>query len=86
MLSVVKGCVRIPPCLYILPLISLTDGIELMIIIVATFAQAVSGNGEAVSIIGVLVVWRFLVSRHPFIPYSSHSILRWVLVLAVITL
>lgn len=41
------------------------DGIELMIIIVATFAQALSGNGHAVSIIGVLVVWRFIVSRFP---------------------
>jgi PHS family inorganic phosphate transporter-like MFS transporter len=35
-------------------------GIELMIIIVATFGQAVSGTGDAVSIIGVLVVWRFI--------------------------
>jgi len=35
-------------------------GIELLIIIVATFGQAVSGNGDAVSIIGVLVVWRFI--------------------------
>jgi len=35
-------------------------GVELMIIIVATFGQAVSGNGDAVSIIGVLVVWRFI--------------------------
>jgi len=35
-------------------------GIELLIIIVATFGQAVSGTGDAVSIIGVLIVWRFL--------------------------
>ncbi|KAK7035373.1 hypothetical protein VNI00_011904 [Paramarasmius palmivorus] len=35
-------------------------GIELMIIIITTFAQALSGNGHAVGIIGVLVVWRFL--------------------------
>ncbi|KAK7051065.1 hypothetical protein VNI00_005177 [Paramarasmius palmivorus] len=35
-------------------------GVELMIIIVTTFAQALSGNGHAVGIIGVLVVWRFL--------------------------
>jgi len=35
-------------------------GIELCIIIVACFAQAVSGTGPAVSIIGVLVVWRFI--------------------------
>jgi len=35
-------------------------GVELMIIIVATFAQALSANGHAVHIIGVLVVWRFI--------------------------
>ncbi|KAF8072062.1 inorganic phosphate transporter, partial [Lyophyllum atratum] len=35
-------------------------GIELMIIIIATFGQALSGGGHAVGIIGVLVVWRFL--------------------------
>ncbi|KAG6917702.1 hypothetical protein DXG01_001474 [Tephrocybe rancida] len=35
-------------------------GIELMIMIIATFAQAMSGGGHAVGIIGVLVVWRFL--------------------------
>lgn len=31
-----------------------------MIIIVATFAQALSGQGPAVHIIGVLIVWRFI--------------------------
>ncbi|KAG7089663.1 hypothetical protein E1B28_011323 [Marasmius oreades] len=35
-------------------------GVELMIIIIATFAQALSANGHAIGIIGVLVVWRFL--------------------------
>ncbi|GLB40549.1 putative phosphate transporter [Lyophyllum shimeji] len=35
-------------------------GVELMIIIIATFGQALSGGGHAVGIIGVLVVWRFL--------------------------
>ncbi|KAG6852628.1 hypothetical protein C0991_010325 [Blastosporella zonata] len=35
-------------------------GIELMIIIIGTFAQALSGEGHAVRIVGVLVVWRFL--------------------------
>jgi PHS family inorganic phosphate transporter-like MFS transporter len=35
-------------------------GVELMIIIIATFGQALSGNGFAVNIIGVLIVWRFL--------------------------
>ncbi|KAI0783637.1 inorganic phosphate transporter [Abortiporus biennis] len=35
-------------------------GVELMIIIIATFGQALSANGHAISIIGVLVVWRFI--------------------------
>ena len=39
---------------------SFIDGVELMIIIIATFGQAVSGGAHAVSIIGVLVIWRFL--------------------------
>ena len=41
---------------------SFIDGVELMIIIVATFGQALSGQAPAIHIIGVLVVWRFLVS------------------------
>ena len=41
-------------------LILLTDGIELVIIIVASFAQALAGSGPAVGIIGSLVVWRFI--------------------------
>lgn len=35
-------------------------GVELMIIITGTFAQALSGQGHAVGIIGVLIVWRFI--------------------------
>jgi len=35
-------------------------GLELMIIVVSTFGQAIAGHGHAVSIIGVLVLWRFL--------------------------
>ncbi|CAA7265585.1 unnamed protein product [Cyclocybe aegerita] len=35
-------------------------GVELLIIIVATFAQALSGNAAAVHIVGVLIVWRFI--------------------------
>ncbi|TFY72287.1 hypothetical protein EVG20_g720 [Dentipellis fragilis] len=35
-------------------------GVELMIIIVATFGQALSGQAPAVGIIGVLVAWRFI--------------------------
>jgi PHS family inorganic phosphate transporter-like MFS transporter len=70
------------PGLHILLLISLADGVELMIIIVATFAQALSGSADAVSIIGVLIVWRFIVSRHPFLltrltPSSAWRWYRW---------
>ena len=39
-----------------------SDGIELIIMIIGTFGQALAGNGPAVNIIGVLVFWRFLVS------------------------
>jgi PHS family inorganic phosphate transporter-like MFS transporter len=35
-------------------------GIELIIMIIATFGQALSGTGPAVGIIGVLVCWRFI--------------------------
>ena len=41
---------------------TIIDGVELMIIIIATFGQALSGQAYAIHIIGVLVVWRFLVS------------------------
>jgi MFS transporter, PHS family, inorganic phosphate transporter len=36
------------------------DGIELMIIVVSTFAQAIAGSGPTVNIIGVLTFWRFI--------------------------
>jgi len=35
-------------------------GLELMIIIIGTFAQALCGRGPAVGIIGTLIVWRFI--------------------------
>jgi PHS family inorganic phosphate transporter-like MFS transporter len=35
-------------------------GVELMIIIVATVAQAVAGNGQAVSVWGVITFWRVI--------------------------
>ncbi|KZP25116.1 phosphate permease [Athelia psychrophila] len=35
-------------------------GIELMLMIVATFGQAVSGGSLSVNVIGVLIVWRFV--------------------------
>jgi PHS family inorganic phosphate transporter-like MFS transporter len=39
-----------------------SDGIELVIIVVSTFAQALAGSSPGVDIIGVFVVWRFLVA------------------------
>ncbi|TFK60046.1 MFS general substrate transporter [Pluteus cervinus] len=35
-------------------------GVELIIMVIATFAQSVSGTGHAESLIGVLIVWRFI--------------------------
>jgi len=35
-------------------------GVELVIMITATFSQALSGSGGVISIIGVLIVWRFI--------------------------
>ncbi|KAI0279763.1 major facilitator superfamily domain-containing protein [Russula aff. rugulosa BPL654] len=35
-------------------------GIELMIILTSTFAQALAGSGPGVNIFGVLIVWRFI--------------------------
>ncbi|OJA11143.1 hypothetical protein AZE42_02381, partial [Rhizopogon vesiculosus] len=35
-------------------------GVELMIMIVATFGQALAGQAPAVSAIGVIIVWRFI--------------------------
>ncbi|KAH8997638.1 hypothetical protein EDB86DRAFT_2850286, partial [Lactarius hatsudake] len=36
------------------------DSVKLMIIIVGTFGQAISGHGPTVSIIGALICWQFL--------------------------
>ena len=36
------------------------DGIEMMLVIVASFGQALAGQAYAANIIGVLVVWRFI--------------------------
>ena len=46
--------VRCPYLLYALH----EDGIEMMLIIVASFGQAMCGQAQAANIIGVLVVWR----------------------------
>ena len=39
---------------------STSDGLELMIILTSTFAQALAGSGPRVNIIGVIIVWRFI--------------------------
>ncbi|KAF7335163.1 Phosphate transporter [Mycena sanguinolenta] len=48
-------------------------GLELIIVIIATFAQALSAGNHAVSIVGVLVVWRFIAS-FPQIPMMGVGI------------
>ncbi|KAG1775929.1 major facilitator superfamily domain-containing protein [Suillus placidus] len=35
-------------------------GVELMVMIVATFGQALAGQAPAVSVLGVIIVWRFI--------------------------
>ncbi|KIK45244.1 hypothetical protein CY34DRAFT_801868 [Suillus luteus UH-Slu-Lm8-n1] len=35
-------------------------GVELMVMIIATFGQALAGQAPAVSVIGVIIVWRFI--------------------------
>ena len=42
-----------------------TDGIELMIIIMATLGQTVAGEAHAVNVLGVLIAWRGLVRLPP---------------------
>lgn len=37
------------------------DGVELMIIIIGTFGQVVSGQAHAVNIIAVIITWRGIV-------------------------
>jgi MFS transporter, PHS family, inorganic phosphate transporter len=64
--------------LHLLQFIFLTrflDGIELMIMIIATFGQAISGGGGVVSIIGALVCWRFIVSPSSFRAYLTSNII-----------
>lgn len=59
-----------------------------MIMIIATFGQALSGQAPAVGIIGVLIVWRFIVSSSttfnpPTLPHRNF--IRWASVSVVIT-
>ncbi|KAG2340705.1 phosphate permease [Suillus weaverae] len=35
-------------------------GVELMVMIIATFGQALAGQAPAVSVLGVIIVWRFI--------------------------
>lgn len=39
---------------------SISDGVELMIILTSTFAQALAGSGPGMNIISVLILWRFI--------------------------
>ena len=54
-----------------------------MIIIVATLAQALSGQAPAIHIIDVLFLWRLIVSRDPHNPplrICAEPQFSWVLV------
>lgn len=51
-----------------------------MIMIIATFGQALSGQAPAVGIIGALIVWRFIVSSSTTSTLSAlpyHYLTRW---------
>ena len=39
------------------------DGVELILMIVGTFSQATAGEGQAISIIAMLIFWRFIVGH-----------------------
>lgn len=49
-----------PSALQLIILRPYTDGIELIIMIIATFSQALAGSSPGVSILGVLIFWRFV--------------------------
>lgn len=55
------------------------DGVELAIMIVATFGQAVSGQGPGLNIVYMLIVWRVMVSVsvHLLQVHTEHDPIRW---------
>ena len=87
----VSACVSDVTCHIVDTPLSTThlDGIELAIMIVATFGQAVSGDGPGLHIITVLIIWRVFVSVlvSYFQPCTSaeHDPIRWELEWAVTT-
>lgn len=62
-----------------------SDGIELIIIIIGTFGQALSANGSVgtMNIFAALIIWRFvvsvvfLVSPPEIAALTSHLLPRW---------
>ena len=51
------------------------DGIEMVVMVFATLAQALAGTAPALGIIGALIVWRFVVSfRIPFQDYQHQTV------------
>ncbi len=64
----------------LLIIIEYLDGIELLIIIVATFGQAVSASSLKVDVFGILIAWRFFVSIDHYsrlMLWSSPLYNRW---------
>jgi hypothetical protein len=68
MLWAVRGCVGVHFMFKLIIVINqcMIDGVELMVMIIATFGQALAGQAPAVSVIGVIVVWRFIVRATKF--------------------
>lgn len=64
----VRGCVGVYFMFKLIIVINqcMIDGVELMVMIIATFGQALAGQAPAVSVIGVIVVWRFIVRAKKF--------------------
>lgn len=64
MCLVVSGCVsgKLVTCPTSFPTFRLKDGVELVMMVTATFGQALAAPGKAVDIIVVLILYRFLVS------------------------
>lgn len=61
------------------------DGFELMIIIICTFGQVLSGEAPAINIIGAIIVWRFFVSLYCLCRTDAQIDDRWVSELMEIT-
>ena len=56
--------------------LSVQDGMELAVIMVATFGQALCAPATAINVIGILIFWRFVVCLRIVIFDPVHSFFR----------